>query len=153
MRFFSPKPDRGHEAVWEARAGSCLHVALIVRLEGLGRATDAAWMRSWIAAADFGHRDSTLAVNTQLKGEDFCLFSMALTGLEPGRLRTTMQTGFGSYSSGSSRSSSASFSRAASRASASALEALSDGFSPGSSSAAGCVAAWTCCNVRMATCV
>ena len=81
MRFFSPKPDRGHEAVWEARAGSCLHVALIVRLEGLGRATDAAWMRSWIAAADFGHRDSTLAVNTQLKGEDFCLFSMALTGL------------------------------------------------------------------------
>jgi hypothetical protein len=42
MRFFSPKPDCGHEAVWEARAGSCLHVALIVRLEGLETATDAA---------------------------------------------------------------------------------------------------------------
>ena len=41
MRFFIPKTQRGHEAVWEARAGSCLHVALIVRLEGLETATDA----------------------------------------------------------------------------------------------------------------
>jgi hypothetical protein len=77
MRFFSPKPLRGQEAVWEARAGSKLHLASIVRLEGLGRATDAPRMRSWIAAAHFGHSYSSLAVNTQLKGGRFPLKTAA----------------------------------------------------------------------------
>ena len=40
MRFFAPKPHRGHKAVWDTRAGSKLHVATIVRLKGLGWAAD-----------------------------------------------------------------------------------------------------------------
>ena len=109
MRFFAPKPHRGQEAVRDARAGSKLHMATIVRLEGLGRAADAARMRGWTERERrriLGIVRSSLAVNTQLKGgrfllktaakgKDFWLFRMALTGLEPGRLRGSDRDGFG----------------------------------------------------------
>jgi len=85
MRFFGPMPPRGHRAVSEARAGSWLHVALIVKLpprfEGLGRTADSVGDRRtnrepiahMEAAAHFGHRYSSLAVNTQLKGIRFLI--------------------------------------------------------------------------------
>ena len=94
------------------------------------------------SVADSGHSSSFFSCRHTVKG-----------GKISGCFDELYRAGFAGYSSGSSRSSSASFSRAASRASASGSAALSDGLSPGSSIAPGWVAAWTCCRVRMATCV
>ncbi len=176
MRFFGPMPPRGHRGVSEARAGSCLHVALIVRLpagsagletgaDSVGdRRTNRGTIARLEAAADFGHRDSSLAVDTQLKGIRFLIVfdgsERTRTGLFVqlcrDRNRVAIPGRFEGYSSGSCCSSSASASSAASRASASGPGcSITGGKLAGwpSNVAAGCVAAWTCCNVRMATCV
>ena len=87
MRFFAPKPHRGHKAVWDARAGSKLHVATIVRLEGLRWAAETAPDARRDRRRIPGIVRSSLAVNTQLKGGRFLIVSHGYAG--PIRLKNT----------------------------------------------------------------